>query len=108
MTGEMNILPLPQAAPATTRPQAVNGELLKLLTPMEGLISAGQTAKAEVLSLKQADQAFQLLLKLTLESGRQTTLQALSNQPLSQGTSIAVTQPSAGNLAVTVQQAIAA
>ena len=108
MTGEMNILPLPQAAPATSRPQAVNGELLKLLTPMEGLISAGQTAKAEVLSLKQADQAFQLLLKLTLESGRQTTLQALSNQPLAQGTSVAVTQPSAGNLAITVQQALAA
>ncbi len=108
MTGEMNILPLPQATATTPRAPAVSGELLKLLTPMEGLISAGQTAKAEVLSLKQADQAFQLLLKLTLESGRQTTLQAISNQPLAQGSSIAVTQPSAGNLAVTVQQAIAA
>ncbi|VVQ07344.1 hypothetical protein PS918_04836 [Pseudomonas fluorescens] len=107
MTGEMNILPLPQTTPATVRPLVVSGELLKLLTPVEGLITAGQTAKAEVLSLKQADQTFQLLLKVTLDSGRQTTVQATSNLPLAQGTSIAVTQPSAGNLAITVQQAIA-
>ncbi|MGF6487188.1 flagellar hook-length control protein FliK [Pseudomonas frederiksbergensis] len=107
MTGEMNILPLPQTTPATSRPLMVNGELLKLLTPMEGLISVGQTARAEVLSLKQTDQTFQLLLKVTLDSGRQTTVQATSTQPLPQGTSLAITQPSAGNLAVTVQQAIA-
>ncbi|MHC8291417.1 flagellar hook-length control protein FliK [Pseudomonas sp. XS1P51] len=107
MTGEMNILPLPQPTPATSRPLVVSGDLLKLLTPMEGLITAGQSAKAEVLSLKQADQAFQLLLKVTLESGRQTTVQATSNQPLPQGTNLAITQPSAGNLAITVQQAIA-
>jgi hypothetical protein len=107
MTGEMNILPLPQTAPATTRPLVVNGDLLKLLTPMEGLITAGQTAKAEVLSLKQADQTFQLLLKVTLDNGRQTTVQATSTQPLPQGTSLAITQPSANNLAITVQQAIA-
>jgi hypothetical protein len=105
MTGEMNILPLPPTSPATVRPQV--GELLKLLTPVEGLIGAGQSAKAEVLSLKQADQTFQLLLKVTLDGGRQTTVQATSNLPLPQGTSLAITQPSAGNLAITVQQAIA-
>ncbi|MNS72958.1 Flagellar hook-length control protein FliK [compost metagenome] len=107
MTGEMNILPLPQTLPATSRPQVVSGELLKLLTPVEGLISVGQTAQAEVLSLKQADQTFQMLLKVTLDSGRQTTVQTTSNQPLAQGTTLVVSQPSAGNLAVTVQQAIA-
>ncbi|MDI3353952.1 flagellar hook-length control protein FliK [Pseudomonas sp. UYIF39] len=107
MTGEMNILPLPQPTPATSRQLVVSGDLLKLLTPMEGLITAGQTAKAEVLSLKQADQTFQLLLKVTLDNGRQTTVQATSAQPLPQGTSLAITQPSASNLAVTVQQAIA-
>ena len=107
MTGEMNILPLPQTLPATSRPQVVSGELLKLLTPVEGLISVGQTAQAEVLSLKQADQTFQMLLKVTLDSGRQATVHTTSNQPLAQGTTLVVTQPSAGNLAVTVQQAIA-
>ncbi|UVM31519.1 flagellar hook-length control protein FliK [Pseudomonas sp. B21-019] len=107
MTGEMNIFPLPPTTPATSRPLVISGELLKLLTPMEGLITPGQTAKAEVLSLKQADQTFQLLLKVTLDSGRQTTVQATSTQPLPQGTSLSITQPSAGSLAVTVQQAIA-
>ncbi|WP_353742349.1 flagellar hook-length control protein FliK [Pseudomonas fluorescens] len=107
MTGEMNILPLPQTLPATSRPPVVSGELLKLMTPVEGLISVGQTAQAEVLSLKQADQTFQMLLKVTLDSGRQTTVQTTSNQPLAQGTTLVVSQPSAGNLAVTVQQAIA-
>lgn len=108
MTGEINILPLPQApVPGTARPQAISGELLKLVQPLEGLITAGQSAKAEVLSLKQTDQTFQLLLKVTLDNGRQTTLQATSSQPLPQGTSLAVTQPSAGNLAITVQQALA-
>ncbi|TWC21785.1 flagellar hook-length control protein FliK [Pseudomonas sp. SJZ085] len=106
MTGDMNIQPLPQPT-ATTRTPAVGGELLKLLTPVEGLIAAGQTASAEVLSLKQADQTFQLLLKVTLESGRQTTVQATSAQPLPQGTSLAVTQPSASNLAIAVQQSVA-
>ncbi|VVO13578.1 flagellar hook-length control protein FliK [Pseudomonas fluorescens] len=107
MTGEMNIPPLPQPTPGPTRPAAVSGELLKLLQPLEGLIAAGQTAKAEVLSLKQADQTFQLLLKLTLDSGRQTTLQAISNQPLAAGTNLAVSQLSAGKLTISVQQAIA-
>ncbi|AZC23439.1 MULTISPECIES: flagellar hook-length control protein FliK [Pseudomonas] len=108
MTGEMNILPLPPTpAPGASRPQVPSGELLKLTLPLEGLIAAGQSAKAEVLSLKQTDQTFELLLKLTLDNGRQTTLQATSSQPLPQGTSLAVTQPSAGNLAITVQQAIA-
>ncbi|OLF54907.1 flagellar hook-length control protein FliK [Pseudomonas chlororaphis] len=108
MTGEITIPPLPQLTPGAARALPVGAELLKLLQPLEGLIAAGQSARAEVLSLKQADQTFQLLLKLTLDSGRQTTIQATSNQPLPQGTSLAVTQPSAGNLAITVQQAIAA
>ena len=107
MTGEMNILPLPPTPPANTRPLVMSGELLKLLTPVEGLIGAGQSAQAEVLSLKQADQTFQLLLKVTVDGGRQTTVQASSNLPLPTGTNLAVTQPSAGNLAITVQQAIA-
>lgn len=108
MTGEMNIPPLPSTpAPGASRAQLPSGELLKLTPPLEGLIAPGQSARAEVLSLKQTNQTFELLLKLTLDNGRQTTLQATSNQPLPQGTSLAVTQPSAANLAITVQQAIA-
>ncbi|NWD78168.1 flagellar hook-length control protein FliK [Pseudomonas gingeri] len=108
MTGEINILPLPQLIPANSRPMLLASELLQLTPPLEGLIAPGQSAEAEVLSLKQTDQTFQMLLKVTTDSGSQTTVQVSSNLPLPQGTSVAVTQPSAGNLAITVQQALSA
>ncbi|SEI23896.1 flagellar hook-length control protein FliK [Pseudomonas asplenii] len=108
MTGELNIPPLAQLIPAGSRPAVLAGELLKLTLPQEGLIAAGQSAKVDVLSLKQTDQTFQLLLKLTTDNGRQTTVQATSTQPLPQGAQLTVTQPSAGNLAITVQQALSA
>ncbi|NVZ30098.1 flagellar hook-length control protein FliK [Pseudomonas gingeri] len=108
MTGELNITPLAQLIQASSRPAVLASELLKLTPPLDGLIAPGQSAKADVLSLKQADQTFQLLLKLTTDNGRQTTVQATSNQPLPQGTQLTVTQPSAGNLAITVQQALSA
>ncbi|HEC54243.1 MAG TPA: hypothetical protein ENI30_02975, partial [Gammaproteobacteria bacterium] len=38
----------------------------------------GKTANAEVIALKQGGEAFQLLLKLTLDGGRQTLVQASS------------------------------
>lgn len=106
MTAEINLPPLPPAAPATARPQA-SGELLQLLTPVDGLIGAGQSAKAEVLSLKQDQQIFQLLLKITLAGGRQTTVSATSSLPLALGASLAITQPSAGSLAISPQSSLA-
>ena len=108
MTGEINILPLPQLIPANSRPMLLASELLQLTPPLEGLIAPGQSAEAEVLSLKQTDQTFQMLLKVTTDSGRQTTVQVSSNLPLPQGSSVAVTQPTPGNLAITVQQALSA
>ena len=106
MKSDMTIPPLPPANPASVRSGVVGGEWLKLLQPLDGLISPGQTAQAQVLSLKQGDAAFQLLLKLTLEGGRQTNVQVSSNQPLPLGTLLAVTQPAAGSLAISLQQAL--
>ena len=106
MKGDMNIPPLPPAVTNGARAGVVGGELLKLLQPLDGLIGPGQSAKAEVLSLKQDDLAFQLLLKLTLAGGRQTHVQANSPFPLPQGTQLAVTQPTSGSLAISVQQAL--
>lgn len=108
MTGEINLPPLPPVPAAVPRPAPMAGELIKLLQPQEGLVAPGKTANAEVLSLKQADQSFQLLLKLTLENGRQTLVQAISQTPLPLGTSVAVSQPSSGNLAISLQQALSA
>lgn len=108
MTGEINLPPLPPAPAAGPQPAPPAGELLKLLTPQTGLIDPGKTANAEVLALKQGGDAFQLLLKLTLNDGQQTLVQASSNQPLPPGSNVAVSQGPSGNLAITLQQALSA
>ncbi|KAA0947297.1 flagellar hook-length control protein FliK [Pseudomonas sp. ANT_H14] len=108
MTGDINLPTLPPAAPAGPRPAPAVGELLKLLEPQAGLIDAGKTVNAEVLALKQGGEAFQLLLKLTLEGGRQTLVQANSTQPLPLGSNVAVSQTSSGDLAISLQQALSA
>ena len=106
MKSDMSIPPIPQAAPTNVRPSAVSGDVLKLLQPLDGLIGPGQSAQAQVVSLKQGDAVFQLLLKLTLDSGQQTHVQVNSNQPLPLGTLLSVTQPSPGNLAISLQHAL--
>lgn len=108
MTGEINLptlAPVPAAGPSAA--PAV-GQLLKLLEPQVGLIDAGKTANAEVIALKQGGEAFQLLLKLTLDGGRQTLVQASSPQPLPLGSNVAVSQTQAGNLTLSLQQAMSA
>lgn len=84
--------PLPATVPLTRPAQPSAADMaVKLLQPLEGLLAAGETAKAEVVALKETAQSFQLLLKLTLDSGRQTTLEASSTRPLAQGTALNVT-----------------
>src|SRR3990167_3222133 len=76
-------------APTTTssRASAPASDLaLKLLQPLQGLLASGERAQAEVVALKEVAHSFQLLLNLTLDNGRQTTLQASSPRPLAQGT----------------------
>ena len=96
--------PLPAATPAT-RPAQVNAADLavKLLQPLEGLLAAGQSAQAEVLEAKAVAQSFQLLLKLTLDSGKQTTLEASSPRQLTPGSTLAVTALSETRLALALQ-----
>ena len=91
---------------SVARPSVASTELaIKLLQPLAGLLSAGESAEAEVMALKEQAQSFQLVLKLTLENGRQTTLLANSNRALAQGTALAVTALSQTRLAVALQAA---
>ncbi|MGF6593379.1 flagellar hook-length control protein FliK [Pseudomonas sp. 2835] len=106
MTGEINNLGTQIPASAQLR-SAMTGELLRLLQPQQALLAPGETAKAEVLALRQVGQDFQMLLKLTQDNGKQTNVQASSTLPLAQGSQLAVTQSSNANLSITVQQAIA-
>lgn len=94
--------PLPPT-PSSSRPNAIAADLaVKLLQPMQGLLASGETAKAEVIALKEVAQSFQVLLKLTLNNGSQTTLEASSPRPLAQGTALAVTALSETRLALAV------
>lgn len=95
--------PLP-ATPPLTRPAQPSADLaVKLLQPLEGLLAAGQTAKAEVLALKEVAQSFHLLLKLTLDNGKQATVEASSPRPLNQGTALAVTALADSRLLLALQ-----
>jgi hypothetical protein len=99
MTAEISSpRPLPPTSPAP-RPNTVE-QAIKLLQPLEGLLAVGESAKAEVIALKEVAQSFQLLLKLTLANGQQSTVQANSNRPLAQGTALAVTALSQTRLSI--------
>jgi hypothetical protein len=69
---------------------------------MDGLLASGESAKAEVIALREVAQSFQMLLKLTLGNGRQTTLEASSPRPIAQGTSVAVTALSETRLSLSL------
>jgi len=105
MTDISSSRPLPPTAP-TARASAPPVELaLKLLQPLQGLLTTGESASAEVLTVKPSAQHFQLLLQLTLDNGRQATLRASSTRLLAQGSTLQVTALADTRLAVTQQGA---
>lgn len=95
--------PLPATPPPSRPAQAAADLAVKLLKPLEGMLAAGESAKAEVVAVKESAQSFQLLLKLTLENGRQTTLEASSPRPFTPGATLAVTALSETRLSLTLQ-----
>jgi hypothetical protein len=103
MTGDIPNLSPVAAATALLRAGVPPGEVLKLMEPRAGLLDAGKLANAEVVSLKQLGDDFQLLLKLTMDNGRQTTLPVSSSLPLTPGTTVNVAQGSADTLTISVQ-----
>lgn len=100
MTGDIpNVAPV-AAASALLRAGVPAAEVLKLLEPRSDLLGSGQVANAEVVNLKQVGQGFELLLKLTMDNGRQTTLPVSSSLPLAPGTTVNVAQGSAQTLTI--------
>ena len=97
-----------QAIPPASPPRsaAASAEMaLKLLQPMQGLLAAGESAEAEVIRIKEALQAFQLTLRLTLGSGRQATVETSSNKALAPGSALFVTAASDTRLMAVLQPA---
>ena len=108
MTGDISSLQPMTAAAALTRAGLSSAQVLKLLQPMENLIAPGETVEAEVITLKQLQQNFQLLIKLALSNGGQTSVSVTSPLPLTPGTTVSVSQASANSLSMTLQQINAA
>jgi len=82
------------ALPPSSAPRqatAANDLALKLLQPMQGLLAAGENAEAEVVSIREAAQAFRLVLRLTMSSGRQATVEVSSNKAPPPGTAYVIT-----------------
>lgn len=94
-----------RAIPASpARVQAAMVDMaLKLSQSLEGVLAAGESADAEVISVKDQGQTFQLVLRLTLDNGRQTNVEAESPRALPQGTALAVTALSQTRLLVALQ-----
>ena len=108
MTGDISSLaPLAPTA-VLVKAGITPNEILKLIQPVDGLLAAGESVKAEVVNLKPVDQAFQVLMRLTLDGGRQALVEAISQQPLPAGANLIVTQPTPSSLAITVQQSLSA
>jgi len=95
-------------APATvsTPPAkgATGGELLRLLAPQTSPLAGGENAQAEVVSLRQNGQDFQMLLRLTQANGAQNQVQVSASQPLPAGSQLLVSQPPGGSPGLMVRQ----
>lgn len=93
---------IPSAAPSRPVP-ATADVALKLLQPLQGLLVAGESAEAEIVQVKEALQSFQLTLRLTLDNGRQATVEASSSRPASPGTAMLITAVSDTRLIAALQ-----
>ncbi|MEB6589999.1 flagellar hook-length control protein FliK [Pseudomonas asiatica] len=102
---EINSLSAQTAINSQAMKAAMTGELLRLIEARPGLLAPGETAQAEVVSLRQTGQEFQLVLRLMQANGVQTQLQASASQPLPQGSQVTVSQTESNRLAVMLQQA---
>lgn len=99
-----NAIPVSAQSPSPSLPQTDAASLaVKLLQPLDGLMLSGETASAEVISLKENPQNFQLTLRLTLNNGQQSTVQTSSPLALVQGTKLTVTANSDTDLTLLTQ-----
>lgn len=90
--------PLPPTPPSRSTPSSA--ELtLKLAQSLGDLLPPGEKAQAEVVSIRDTQASFQLLLRLTLASGQQALVSAESSQALPQGSTLQLSALSQTSLA---------
>ncbi|WP_028694507.1 flagellar hook-length control protein FliK [Pseudomonas cremoricolorata] len=100
---EINSLAPVSAPGGTAARPAANADVLRLTQTQGELLPPGTTAQADVLSVRQAGQDFQMLLRLTLANGSQANVQATASQPLPPGSQVTVSQPYSSQLALLSQ-----
>lgn len=83
-------------APRPAAPSSSN--VLELLQALPAQLKAGDSTQAQVLALREAQQAFQVLLRLSLPNGQTRTLEAQTTQPIAVGNTLTVTALSAQQL----------
>ena len=104
MTGDITSVPATNTTLTLLRAGISPAQVLTMLQSAENLIPEGETANAEVLTLKQVNQNFQLLLRLVLANGSLTNLPVTSSVPFTPGSLLQVAQASANELTLTLQQ----
>ncbi|QLF94546.1 flagellar hook-length control protein FliK [Pseudomonas sp. ABC1] len=92
---EINTIPT-TATSQVARSASVAPETALRLLQTQALLAAGESAEAEVISVRQSQtttqaQNFEMTLRLTLPNGQQTTLDASSNKQASLGSAFTVT-----------------
>lgn len=94
------------AIPASnaSRPAVASAEIaLKLRQPMQSLLVAGESVEAEVVAVKEALQNFQMTLRMTLNNGRQATVETSSTKAAQPGAVMLVTAASDTRLMAVLQ-----
>ena len=108
MTGDITSLQPVATSAALAKVGFSPAQVLTLLQAVDNLVPPGETVDAEVVSLKQLQQNFQLLVKLALSNGGQTSINVTSPLPLTPGTTVQVSQASSNTLTMSLQQINAA
>ncbi|MFJ4143572.1 flagellar hook-length control protein FliK [Pseudomonas sp. NPDC089734] len=104
MTGDITSVPAATPPTALLKAGITQAQVLTLLQAADNLVPEGETAEAQVLTLKQVNQQFQLLVRLMLSNGSQTNLPVSSSLPFTPGTTLQVAQASPNELTLTLQQ----
>lgn len=95
-------IPSTRSTPSTSnlqRPSVqANAPVLQLHSNLPAQLKAGDSTQAQVLALREAHNAFQVLLRLSLPNGGSSTIEAHSNQPFAVGNTLNVTALSAQRL----------
>lgn len=95
--------PIAPSPAVSLRANAVTALTLQLAQPLNQLLVDGEKAQAEVINVREQTQQFLLTLRLTLNGGQQTTLQASSPRALEQGTQLNVSAINQQRLSAVVQ-----